>query len=162
MNQRAVLSTTNHSAARFTLLLAAALFCGSLNAQVLSFDASAQVIPRCRVESGGEIAFGELDPGRARDSAAATTIRVACTRGTTYRLAIDRGNAFDSARGSRTMKRSTGERLPYELAVSGEHGVATGWQRPIDVRLQATVKALDYVNLPGGTYEDVIRVTIEH
>lgn len=162
MNRRAIFPTATHAATRCALLLVPALLSGSLNAQVLSFDASAQVIPRCRVETGGDIAFGELDPGRARDSTAATTIRVACTRGTGYRLTVDQGAAFDATRATRTMRRSTGERLPYALTASGEFGIATGWQRPIDVRLQATVKAADYVNLPGGTYEDIVKIVIEY
>lgn len=147
---------------RCTVLYFAQCLSGLLQAQVLSFEASAQVIPRCRVESGGDIAFGELDPGRARDSAATTSIRVACTRGTAYRLTVDQGAAFDATRATRTMRRSTGERLPYALTAPSEFGVATGWQRPIDVRLQATVKAADYVNLPGGTYEDIVKIVIEY
>lgn len=162
MNSQLLSRALRSRAARSALSLLLCACSSAVEPQVLSFEASAQVIPRCRIESAGDLEFGELDPGRARDGVAVTSIRVACTRGTAYRLMVDQGAAYDSARATRTMRRNTGERLPYALSAPGEYGVAAGWQRPVDLRLQATVKAIDYVNLPGGTYEDSVKVVIEY
>lgn len=130
--------------------------------QLATMEASAVIVPRCRVESPADVSFGELDPGRALDVTVSSTVRVACTRGTTYRVLFDNGRAYDSERASRAMRRNTGERLPYALIAEGDRGIATGWQRPLEVRLRASIRSQDYVNLPGGTYEDVLRISIEY
>ncbi|MBL8311785.1 MAG: spore coat protein U domain-containing protein [Burkholderiales bacterium] len=130
--------------------------------QLATFEVTAVVVPRCRIDSSGDVSFGALDPGRATDGAAFGLVRVACTRGTTYRVLVDNGRAFDPRRGMRTMRRFSGEALPYELSTQGDRGIASGWQRPAEVRLDARIRARDYADLPGGTYEDILRISLEY
>ncbi len=130
--------------------------------RVAEFDVSASVGVRCKVESRGDIAFGSLDPAQAVNTFSATEVRVACTRGAVYRLNVDNGRSFSTALTTRQMTSTRGEALPYALAIDSRGGHGHGWFSPSIVRLSASVRGLDYVDLPGGQYQDVIRISVEY
>jgi len=130
--------------------------------RVAGLEVSASVGVRCKVESRGDIAFGALDPAQAINTFATTEARVACTRGAVYRLVIDRGRNYDTDRSTRQMISERGASLPYKLSVESGGGIGEGWFQPSITRLAASVQGGDYVDLPGGHYQDVIRISVEY
>jgi len=130
--------------------------------RVGGLDVSASVGVRCKVESHGDIAFGALDPAQAVNTFAATEARVSCTRGAVYRLVVDNGRNFNGVRSSRQMLSERGEVLPYMLTIENNGGLGNGWFQPSVTRLAANVKGSDYIDLPGGHYQDVIRISVEY
>jgi len=156
--------TARTRALSLTLAAASAMLGSVCKAQerVAGIDVSAAVAIRCKVETRGEIAFGALDPAQAVNTFAVTEARVACTRGAVYRLIVDNGRNFDGKLQRRRMTSGANAVLPYTLDVLGAEGIATGWFRPAVVRLAASVSGIDYIDLPAGQYQDVIRVLIEY
>ncbi len=130
--------------------------------QVATFEVSASVSIRCKVQTLGDIAFGALDPAQAINTFATTEASVACTRGATYRLLVDEGRNFDARRKLRQMVSYSGETLPYTLEIVDAKGLANGWFRPSLIRFNASVRGTDYIDLPAGQYQDVIRISIEY
>jgi spore coat protein U-like protein len=118
--------------------------------RVAGLEVSASVGVRCKVESRGDIAFGALDPAQAINTFATTEARVACTRN------------YDTDRSTRQMISERGASLPYKLSVESGGGIGEGWFQPSITRLAASVQGSDYVDLPGGHYQDVIRISVEY
>jgi hypothetical protein len=48
------------------------------------------------------------------------------------------------------------------MVVESAVGLGSGWFQPTIVRLSASVKGSDYVDLPGGQYQDVVRISVEY
>lgn len=134
----------------------------SAQERVAGIDVSAAVSIRCKVETRSEIAFGALDPAQAINTFAVAETSVACTRGAVYKVIVDDGRNFDSTQRRRRMRSDANALLPYSLEVIGAEGTADGWFRPARVRLSASVSGTDYIDLPAGRYQDVIRVQIEY
>jgi len=130
--------------------------------RVGNLDVSVSVVVRCKLESNGDIALGSLDPAHPVNTFAASEVRVACTRGAVYRLSVDNGRNFNGERQTRQMTTAQGDKLPYALSVEDNAGRGNGWFQPAVIRLSASVKGDDYVDLPAGQYQDVIRVTVEY
>jgi spore coat protein U-like protein len=130
--------------------------------RVGNLDVSVSVAVRCKLESYGDIALGSLDPAHPVNTFAASEIRVACTRGAVYRLRIDDGRNFSGERQTRQMTTTQGDKLPYALTVEDNVGRGNGWFQPAVIRLAASVKGSDYIDLPAGQYQDVIRVSVEY
>jgi|GEM_PF-2737365 len=158
----------NQTVLAWRLMAAAALSGPLLSSSTLGqervggLDVSVSVAVRCRVESRGDIAFGALDPSQAVNTFATTEARVACTRGAVYRLLVDNGHNFSAPLATRQMTSERGDALPYALSIESNVGLGSGWSQPSVVRLSASVKGRDYVDLPGGQYQDVIRISVEY
>ncbi len=149
-------------------LLCAVLVCLCYSSNTLAqerlagLDVSASVTVRCKVESRGDIAFGALDPAQAINTFASTEARVSCTRCAVYRIAVDNGRNFNAVRGARQMVSERGEALAYTLTIENSGGLGNGWFKPSVTRLVANVRGNDYVDLPGGHYQDVVRISVEY
>lgn len=122
---------------------------------------SANVLPRCFIQSTEEIRFGALDPGQAANVSGQGAVTLACARGVDFRLVTDRGRNADAA-GSRRMGASDGSMLPYALRAETTFGTGQGFAAPVRMAIEASIAGADYRDLPANTYTDVIRVYLEH
>lgn len=121
------------------------------------------VLATCQVNSVSDIDFGKLDPSMAIDSFAQGEITFACTRGMNYRITLSNGEHFDSNTQMRYMvsQGTNPSYLPYELAISRQSGIGTGFQNPSELILNAQVRGIHYRDLSAGGYADTIQITFE-
>lgn len=147
----------------FPLLL---LLCaGSAHAQIMGNDiqVGVGVLALCQINSVNDINFGTLDPDLGADSFAQGEISFACTRGMNYRVAIDNGQYFDANRQTNQMvsQGSIPSYIPYKITLNNSSGLGTGFQKPVGLILNATIRGQDYRDQPAGAYHDTVRITFE-
>lgn len=121
---------------------------------------TASVISNCKIQSVSDISFGQLDPGQAVNLQASGVVALSCTRGVDFALSADHGQHSD-ANGSRRMKSSANEYLPYTLNSDYHAGVGQGFSRPINVSFTAQINGNDYRDIAADNYSDVIRINLE-
>ena len=103
---------------------------------------------------------GALDPGRATDGAAFGLVRWFALAA---RLAVFWSTTDEHLIRDRACVPWVGSvvRLcPTSLQLGGDRRIASGWG-PAEVRLDARIRVCDYVDLPGGTHEDILRISLE-
>ena len=132
-----------------------------------SFTVSASVTANCTIAAGA-LAFGPYDPvvtNASADLDVASTITVACTKGSTGVVSLDNGLNFSG--GARRMK--TGANfLAYEMY--NDAGRTTVWNASNTVSYTAASKASTGLTLygrvaagqdvPVGSYSDTVVATI--
>lgn len=121
----------------------------------------ASVIANCKILGVQDINFGALDPGQAVNINAEGFVSFACTRGVDFRMSADRGENYEASSGVRRMKGTTAEFLPYRIDKNVYSGVGSGFTHPTSFRVQASVNAADYQDLPADNYRDTLRITLE-
>lgn len=129
-------------------------------AETRGVQVSANVLPRCFIQSTEEIRFGLLDPGQAANVTGQGAVTLACARGVDFRLVADQGG-FADATGARRMGAPDGARLPYTLRAETISGTGQGFAAPVRMAIEASIGGADYRDLPANTYTDVIRVYLE-
>lgn len=133
-----------------------------------NFQVSATVSSSCSM-STSNLSFGTYDPLALVAATGTTTVSVTCNLTTPYALKLDGGSTASSI-SSRAMTDGAGHNLSYQLYTSALHttvwgdgttgstvtGVGTGLAIPSVVYGQISTGQ----NVPNGTYNDTIAVTL--
>lgn len=148
------------------LFLFIVLFCLSKTScaqaiATMTLAVQATVLAICKIQATQHIDFGMIDPAQIVNTQAQGLVRVVCSRGLNFKIAVNHGQAFDERRNLRQMKNISGETLPYSLTLDKSRETGKGFYTPIDFYLSAQINGHDYVDLPSGIYSDVLRVAIE-
>ena len=119
---------------------------------------SATVLATCGFNSGGVLAFGNLDPGTGLDvTVPATTQPVfVCSNGVNYTITDDDG-VNESGVNANRMIDGSGNFLPYSISYTAT-GVASG--NPTSMNISGTVLYANYGGAVAGVYGDTVTVTI--
>lgn len=126
------------------------------NALAASQDAtvnvSATVQATCKVNSGGSLDFGTLDPvnDTGTTSATATNPSITCTNGTGFTVG-DNSAAYKLTSGSNS--------FGYSMTFPAS-GTGTGAAQ--DLAITGSVAATAYASAPAGSYTDTVTLTVNY
>jgi spore coat protein U-like protein len=137
------------------LFLTLTLGAGSaLAAGSATVDISATVLGTCVFNSGGAIAFANLDPtsGASPSVTNPAAANFTCTSGTAYTITDDGGLTT-----TYNLDDGVGNLIPYTLAYVGA-GAGTGVAQ--DLSIQADIAFAAYQTKPAGAYADTVTLTI--
>ncbi|MFO7982448.1 MAG: spore coat protein U domain-containing protein [Desulfuromonadales bacterium] len=126
----------------------------ALAAGTATVDISANVLGTCAFNTGGTIAFGDLDPtsGLSPSVTNAAAANFTCTNGTDYSITDDGGLS-----GGYELDDNAGNVIPYALTYTG---TGTGTGTASDLSITADIAFADYATKPAGTYSDTVTLTI--
>ncbi len=143
-----------------TLLLASSLAPTAMAADSAAVAVSANVLGTCKFNSGGTVAFGDLDPSTAIDVAGTVSQpQFWCTKNAAYTISDDFG-VNEATAGTAPRRLSNGiDFIPYTFTYR-PIGVGTGPATPITMDIAATISAADYANVSAGAYTDTVTLTI--
>ncbi|HEY6095637.1 MAG TPA: spore coat U domain-containing protein [Gallionellaceae bacterium] len=159
------LGTPTRLASLITLALLTSVPATFAATDTATFHVTATVDPVCTVSSGGDLEFG-MYAGSRLD--ATTTVKVTCTLGEPYTVALNNGLHFDGTH-RRMEKIAASDHLQYDLY--SDAGRTTAWNTTSTVPGTGTglVQSLDvYGRIPGGQilplgdYSDTITVTVNY
>lgn len=126
----------------------------ALAAGTAAVTVDATVLGTCSFNSGGALAFGNLDPtsGLAATVTNAAAANFTCTNGTAYTITDDGGllTTYDLADG-------LGNLIPYTLTYTA---AGTGTGLATDLSIQADIAFADYETKAAGLYADTVTLTI--
>lgn len=120
---------------------------------------TANVVGTCKFNSGGTMAFGDLDPSTPIDKNAIVTQPIFwCTKGASYSISDDNGS-YESGTTFRAKHASLLEYIPYTFTYTAT-GTGNGPNSPITMNIAGTIQGTDYVNASAGNYADTVTLTI--
>lgn len=143
-----------------------------------SFTVSTTVVSACNVTSATALTFPNYDPTSATPTDGSSTINVTCTKNSPYVIALNYG-ANGGTVANRVMKDSGTDTLNYNLYT--DTGYANVWKDATTCNVPATLgsncdggtgtgnTAQTYTvygqipasqNVPAGTYNDTITITV--
>lgn len=135
-----------------------------------TFQVKINIVESCDIHS---TAATDVDFGtKARStsvSEATGALKVLCTAGTQYTIALDNGNNYDTSNSTRQMRdganfvayglyRNSGTSSPWDSSHS-QSGVGNGWTQTVTVYGSIPAGA---TNVPAGTYNDTVTATISY
>ncbi|MGH8278004.1 MAG: Csu type fimbrial protein [Gammaproteobacteria bacterium] len=141
-----------------------------------TFSVTATVVNSCVINSAGNLAFGNYDPNSATPTTGSSSIKVNCTKGDAYTIALNYGANGGSAT-NRIMVSGTNQ-LDYNLYT--DTGYSNVWlatcPSPVGTSCDGGTgagpgagNAQTYTvygsiaigqNVPAGSYSDTIQVTV--
>lgn len=128
-------------------------------ADTASVAVSAAVVGTCKFNSGGAMAFGNLDPASGADvGATVTQPEFWCTKSSDYTLADDNG-LNESGTTHRVKHASSADYIPYTFTYTST-GTGQGKNTPITMNIAGTIAGADYVDSPVGNYADTVVLSI--
>jgi spore coat protein U-like protein len=158
--------------AAFAALAVLGLDCAHAGQATTSFTASAVIAPLCTV-SATNLTFGNYTPTSATALTGTSTINVFCTSGTTYTILLNIGSGGGTF-ATRSMANGT-NLMSYNLYTSAAHTtvwgdgtLSTGTVAGAGTGLLTTSPQTVFGNipisqdLPAGTYQSVITVTVNY
>lgn len=128
-------------------------------ADTASVAVSATVVGTCKFNSGGTMAFGNLDPASGADvNATLTQPAFWCTKGSSYTLSDDDG-LYESGTTHRVKHAASADYIPYTFTYTST-GTGTGRTSPITMNIAGTIAGTDYVDAPVGGYADTVVLSV--
>ncbi|AMV72845.1 hypothetical protein DBW_2516 [Desulfuromonas sp. DDH964] len=120
--------------------------------QNATVDVSATVLATCKVNSGGALDFGTLDPvnDTGTKSATATSPSITCTSGASFTVG-DNSDTYLLTDGTNSFSYS----MTFPASGSG-----TGTAQALAIT--GSVAATDYASAPAGAYTDTVTLTITY
>lgn len=119
---------------------------------------SAQVVGNCKFITDGSVNF-TLDPGVGGNvTGTVTNPTFWCTKNANWTITDDKGLNADGTQ--RRMKKTDGtEMIPYAFSYTA-NGTGQGRTNPLTMNIAASVAEADYIDMPAGTYNDTVTLTI--
>lgn len=139
------------------------------------FQVTATVVNSCKINSAGNLAFGNYDPTSATNTTGSSSISVNCTKGDVYTIALNYGANGGSA-SNRIMTDGAGNNLNYNLFTDsgytkvwnstcgagnncdGGTGAGPGGANAQSYSVYGQIVAGQ--NVPAGSYSDTITLTV--
>ena len=128
-----------------------------------SFTVQAAVAKACKVTSAGNVNFGTYDPTATSALTGTSAIKVKCTRGTGYDIALSSTNSFKMTDGTNL--------IPYSIT---QPNGSSNWETtPLTIAGSAITTNADYtytaalsttqgLDVPVGSYLDTVTVTVTY
>jgi spore coat protein U-like protein len=122
---------------------------------------SANVVGACKFNSGGSVAFGDLDPSLPSGTVTGTVVKPQfwCTKNAAYTISDDTG-LHKSGGLFRMQSAVVGtDFLPYTFVYT-KTGTGAGKSSPVDLTINAQVDLADTLNIAALGYSDTVTLTI--
>ena len=124
-------------------------------------DVTANVVGTCKFNSGGSVAFGNLDPSLAPATVNGTVVKPQfwCTKNAPYTISDDIGSHESGLIFRMQSADVATDFLPYTFSYT-KTGTGGGKSSPIDLTITAQVSLDDTINIAAGAYTDIVTLTI--
>lgn len=120
---------------------------------------TANVVGTCKFNSGGTMAFGDLDPSAPVDvNALVTQPQFWCTKGASYSITDDDG-LYESGTTHRVKHASLSEYIPYTFTYTAT-GTGGGPSNPMNMDIAGMISGSGYSGVSAGSYSDTVTLTI--
>jgi spore coat protein U-like protein len=141
------------------MILAIMAMAGKVIADTATVGVSATVLAgSCRFNSGGTVSF-TLDPSTGGNVAGTVTQpRFRCSRNAYYAISDDNG-LHESGITHRMKHTALNEYIPYSFTYTTS-GAGLGNGNPVTMDIASTVAEADYMDVPAGSYNDTVTLTI--
>ncbi|HEX9112833.1 MAG TPA: spore coat protein U domain-containing protein [Nitrospirota bacterium] len=133
----------------------------AIAADTTTVAVSATVVGACKFNSGGSVAFGNLDPSLAPGTVTGTVVKPQfwCTKNAAYTISDDTGlHKLGTIFRMQSAVVAT-DFLPYTFSYTAT-GTGAGKSSPVDLTINAQVDLNDTLNIAALGYSDTVTLTI--